>query len=358
MPNNNLLNTPKEAQLKKPAKEVSIEDVITSRAVLYTTIPVLAASEKGIKAANKELEPNRKLTPPLQNVVHIPKFEQNAGADVSLKVTPLGLFSALLDKNQVIAIGENHNEKGATDFLINNMSELKKKGVTHLFLECFDASAPSEVIMLKRYMKGEATDAELLSVIDGKPGGGGGHEFGWHSEQYLAVVRQARDNGIQVVPMDFRELPPGEIAPPKIDIPGFNSGPPGADFHFRNLHWAKTVRGNLAGTSGKGIMLGGAGHFKNSAPQVSGLMGIPYHMSFANNRLGIPSVQFYSGVSGFKGVPDIPVLKESIAGSVFSATTIKEPTKAISPGLPSVKRISADFVINCAPGVEVKKLTP
>lgn len=95
---------------------------------------------------------------------------------------------------RAIFVADRHTNTEGKNALIASFSDFRKQGVTHLALEMFD---PISNRALQAYFNKRMSDEELFSELS--------RFWSWNREDYVALVRAARDAGIRLLGIDERE---------------------------------------------------------------------------------------------------------------------------------------------------------
>lgn len=93
---------------------------------------------------------------------------------------------------RVLYFGENHGDKVLKSILVDQLSEFKRKGITHLGIEMLESTDQPH---LDRFLSQEISEAEILKKIE--------QNWGWIPKENLKLLLAARAIGLKIVALDL-----------------------------------------------------------------------------------------------------------------------------------------------------------
>lgn len=122
---------------------------------------------------------------------------------VKPSIDPSETLFDLIDNNKIIAVGEAHSDKASKKLLIDNMPQLKARGVEVIYLEHVFCDTQKE--MIEAYFKSDSLAmpimlANYLKSLDLGYGLLGNNGFSPYS--FTGLVAQAKRCGIKIIPID------------------------------------------------------------------------------------------------------------------------------------------------------------
>lgn len=185
----------------------------------------------------------------------------------------------------VVFFGEGHSNISAKNELIENITTLKKAGLTHLAMEMFPKALQVEI---DRYYLSVKNRETLLRHLQEHWNHGEGTP-----EKYLAIVDAAKIEGIKVIGIDNTSVEQGQ-----------------AGIVEQNREWAKTIASIIAKQQGaKLAVYGGLGHIVYS----------PFVSSVNQELLKTYHIPSISVAYGCGSSPSLPLEHASTLGDRIDA---------------------------------------